>query len=156
WLALAFFVILGWTVTGALVGASIGLFDYLAAKGRGQETRGVSRKVKNGVLGGTIGGVLGGSVYLYLLSQSAKWFGPSLADAFWSPSASGFVALGLCIGLLIGLAQVLLREAWLKVEEGFRAGRELILSKPLITIGRAESCDVGLFGDPAIERQHAS
>ena len=32
----------------------------------------------------------------------------------------------------------------------------MILSKPLITIGRAESCDVGLFGDPAIERQHAS
>ena len=31
----------------------------------------------------------------------------------------------------------------------------MILSKPEITIGRAESCDIGLFGDDAIERTHA-
>jgi hypothetical protein len=154
WLDMSFFVILGWTITGTLVGASIGLFDYLAARSRREDIRGVSRKVKNGLLGGSIGGLLGGGIYLYLGEQSEKWFG-DLADAFWSPSAFGFVALGLCIGLLIGLAQVLLREAWLKVESGFRSGRELILSKPLITIGRAESCDVGLFGDPSIERRHA-
>ena len=73
----------------------------------------------------------------------------------WSPSAWGFVALGACIGLLIGLAQVILKEAWLKVEAGFRKGREVILSKPEITIGRAESCDIGLFGDPQIEKLHA-
>jgi pSer/pThr/pTyr-binding forkhead associated (FHA) protein len=42
-----------------------------------------------------------------------------------------------------------------RVEAGFRAGRELILSKAEVTIGRAESCDVGLFGDPSVERLHA-
>ena len=73
----------------------------------------------------------------------------------WTPSAAGFVALGLCIGLLIGAAQVILKEAWVKVEEGFRPGRELIVSKGEIVIGRAESCDVGLFGDNAVERTHA-
>ena len=26
---------------------------------------------------------------------------------------------------------------------------------PIITIGRAEACDIGLFGDPTIERLHA-
>lgn len=67
----------------------------------------------------------------------------------------GFVALGLCIGLLIGLAQVILKEAWIQVEAGFRAGRQMILSKPEFTIGRAESCDIGLFGDAAVERLHA-
>src|SRR5262249_60253475 len=50
--------------------------------------------------------------------------------------------------------QVILKEAWVKVEKGFRAGRELILSKPLLTIGRAESCDIGLFGDPNVEKLH--
>jgi hypothetical protein len=74
---------------------------------------------------------------------------------FWTPFAAGFIALGMCIGLLIGTAQVVLKEAWLKIESGRRAGRELILSKPAITIGRAEACDIGLFGDPAIERTHA-
>jgi pSer/pThr/pTyr-binding forkhead associated (FHA) protein len=42
-----------------------------------------------------------------------------------------------------------------KVEAGFRRGRELILAKPEMTIGRAESCDIGLFGDPTVERLHA-
>jgi pSer/pThr/pTyr-binding forkhead associated (FHA) protein len=44
---------------------------------------------------------------------------------------------------------------WLKVEAGFRAGRELRLDRPVLTIGRAESCDLGLFGDMQIEKLHA-
>src|SRR5262249_26977305 len=63
--------------------------------------------------------------------------------------------LGSCIGLMIGLAQVILKEAWLSVEEGFRSGRELLLTRAETTIGRGESCDLGLFGDNAIERLHA-
>ena len=63
--------------------------------------------------------------------------------------------LGVCIGLLIGLAQVILKEAWIKVEAGFRAGRELMLTKDETTIGRAEGCDLGLFGDNTIEKLHA-
>ena len=63
--------------------------------------------------------------------------------------------LGLCIGLLIGLAQVILKEAWLKVEAGFRPGRELMLAKAEITLGRAESCDLGLFGDSGVDKTHA-
>jgi pSer/pThr/pTyr-binding forkhead associated (FHA) protein len=65
------------------------------------------------------------------------------------------VALGLCIGLMVSLTQVILRESWLQVEAGFRAGREMLLIKPVLTIGRAEACDIGLFGDPDIERLHA-
>jgi pSer/pThr/pTyr-binding forkhead associated (FHA) protein len=40
------------------------------------------------------------------------------------------------------------------VDQGFRKGREQILAKQEITIGRAESCDIGLFGDMAVERVH--
>src|SRR6185503_4186682 len=72
-----------------------------------------------------------------------------------SRTAWGFVVLGLCIGLLIGLAQVILKEAWIRVEKGRRAGREMILSKEKTTIGRAEACDLGLFGDNQIEKFHA-
>src|SRR5262249_54388941 len=77
------------------------------------------------------------------------------SGSYWSPSATGFVVVGLCVGLLIGLARVILKEAWVRVEKGFRAGRELILSKPETLIGRAESCDIGLFGDNAVEKTHA-
>jgi pSer/pThr/pTyr-binding forkhead associated (FHA) protein len=60
----------------------------------------------------------------------------------------------MCIGLFIGLAQVILKEAWVRVEKGFRPGRELILTRPETTIGRAEGCDIGLFGDPEVEKTH--
>ena len=69
--------------------------------------------------------------------------------------AVSLVLLGACIGLMIGLAQVMLKEAWLKVEQGVRPGRELLLTKDETTIGRSEACDLGLFGDAGIDRLHA-
>jgi hypothetical protein len=151
---LAGFLLVGWSFTGLLIGAALGVFDYLSRIAAHEDGQGARKKVRNGVLGGTLGGLLGGVLYLLLQSAWTKVFHEQ-TDDFWSPSATGFVALGLCIGLLIGTAQVLLKEAWLKVETGFRKGRELILSKPEIVIGRAESCDLGLFGDASVERVHA-
>ena len=43
--------------------------------------------------------------------------------------------LGLCIGLFLGLVQVLFKEAWLTVEAGFRPGRQLILNDEVIVMG---------------------
>jgi hypothetical protein len=124
------------------------------------------RKVINGIIGGAIGGAIGGSINAFM--DNIPWFPmEATADNNFSPPttfkmampkfflALGLVILGMCIGLLIGLAQVLLKEAWVRVEQGFRAGREMILSKPDTTVGRAESCDIGLFGDNGIEKMHA-
>lgn len=155
WQQLPAFLIGGWAVTGLLIGASIGAFEAFASYLRRDRASGPVRKVFNGILGGALGGALGGLLYIQLHDAWGRYFVDRVADEFWSPSATGFVALGLCIGLLIGLAQVILKEAWLRVEAGRRAGWEMILSKPEITIGRAESCDVGLFGDNGIDRAHA-
>src|SRR5262249_1623773 len=146
---------LGWALTGLLIGASLGVFDVLARLVRGQELRGARRKVRNGLLGGTVGGLLGGVLFLYIRGAWAGVFGDRPEGDLWSPSATGFVALGLCIGLAGGLAQVTLREAGVRVAPGFRAGRELILTKPETTLGRGEACDIGLFGDARVERTHA-
>jgi hypothetical protein len=149
------FLIFGWTITGLLIGSSLGVFDILARLMRGEDLRGAQRKIFNGVLGGTLGGLLGGVLFLLLKGFWTGIFQDKPDTQLWSPSATGFVALGMCIGLLIGLAQVILKVAWVRVEAGFRPGRELILSRPEVTIGRAESCDIGLFGDAAVERLHA-
>jgi hypothetical protein len=149
------FLVLGWTFLGVLIGLSLGIFDLLACLLRGQGLRGALRKILNGLIGGLVGGALGGTLSVLLRGAWGGLFTGRDADLLWAPSASGFVALGACIGLLIGLAQVILKEAWLKVEAGFRPGREVILSKPEVTLGRAEGCDVGLFGDSAVERDHA-
>ena len=147
-------LLLGWIMTGLLIGAGVGVFDLLARVIREEDAWGAARKLIHSLIGGMVGGLLGGILYLMMAAVWNLLFRDQ-ADTFWSPSAWGFVALGLCIGLLIGLAQIILKEAWIRVESGFRSGRELILSKELLTIGRAESCDIGLFGDPGIEKLHA-
>jgi MFS family permease len=154
WLRSPWFLVIGWTLTGLLIGASMGVFDVFARLFREEELRGAVRKVVNGVIGGGLGGLLGGLLFL-LFRWIGQRTGSQDADLLWSPGATGFVALGICIGLLVGLAQVILKEAWIKVEAGFRPGRELMLEKDAMVIGRAEGSDVALFGDPLVEKTHA-
>lgn len=139
----------GWTLVGVVIGASIGIYDIGRAMLAGGGMRQAVKKTINGVIGGAVGGFVGGlfNDVLNLIDLKSKL-------PYFSVS-TGLVILGLCIGLLIALAQVFLKEAWVRVEQGFRAGREMILSKPDTTIGRAEKCDIGLFGDNQVERLHA-
>jgi hypothetical protein len=133
----------GWLLTGAMIGASVGVYDMFFS---GATMSSSLRKLFNGVLGGLIGGAIGGLPFGFLLDLTGL---PKTGVAM------GVVALGAGIGLAIGLAQVFLTEAWIRVEEGVRAGKEIMLSKETTTIGRGEACDLGLFGDNTIERLHA-
>jgi hypothetical protein len=141
-----YLVFVGWMLVGMLIGASIGFYDVIMAMRSGQDIKAAFRKSFNGILGGCIGGFIGGLPFTFLFGNQ------TLRNSSLTIS---LVILGVCIGLMIGLAQVILKEAWVKVEEGFRAGRELMLTKEETTIGRAESCDLGLFGDNAIAKLHA-
>jgi hypothetical protein len=147
-------VFVGWALTGLLIGASIGAVDVLTQLGQGRSPRGAMRKMMNGLLGGILGGVLGGCLLALIGYGLGKVLGKPPEDLL-SSSAWGFVALGTSIGLFIGLAQVIFREGWVRVVAGFRAGRELILTKDETLIGRAETCDIGLFGDTRVEPTHA-
>jgi hypothetical protein len=137
---------IGWILVGVGIGGSIGVFDLLRAVMKSGDMRMPLKKTLNGIYGGCVGGLLGGVLFGFMFPN------PYIPR---TDLAIGLVILGLCIGLLVGLAQVVLKEAWLKVAQGFRAGRELLLAKDETTIGRAESCDLGLFGDNTIERLHA-
>lgn len=147
--------VIGWILTGLLIGVALGFFDFLGGLLQGQEVRGSLNKMRNGLIGGLLGGLLGGLFVLLFWQYYKVYFKDKDEQQLFSPSGIGMTVLGICIGLLIGLAQVLLKEAWLKVEAGFRKGREMILDGGETTLGRAETCDVGLFGDPQIERIHA-
>lgn len=142
----SFLLFAGWMLAGMLIGAAVGAYDLMLAVSEKGDIRGALRKISNGVVGGLVGGLIGGLPYTFLIGNKALPL---------SSLTISLVILGMCIGLMIGLAQVILKEAWIKVEEGFRAGRELMLSKNETTIGRAEGCDLGLFGDNAIGKLHA-
>ena len=148
---LTVFLPLGWAITGLLIGVSLGVFDLLTLA----DVRPARRKILRGGLGGAAGGALGAGLFLGIKAAWGLTFHQEVVDELLSPSATGFFVLGACIGLSIGTAQVLLEDGWLRIESGFRAGRELFLEGNELTIGRAESCDVGLFGDPGVERLHA-
>jgi hypothetical protein len=150
-----FFLVLGWTITGLLIGMSIGVFEFVTARRLRRPTNGPRAKLLKGLAGGALGGLAGGSLSLLLGKAIMDMFHGQDRALYWSPTAFGFVALGLCIGLMVGLSQVLFREAWIRVQSGFRAGRELLLTRDETVIGRAEGSDIALFGDPGVERSHA-
>jgi hypothetical protein len=150
--AVALLRFVGWMVVGMFIGVCIGVYDVLRSAATGGADLPLAlRKIGNGVLGGLLGGFLGG-----LVSQALEYLTEEgILSVKRTALALGLVAVGLFVGLFIGLAQVLLKEAWVTVEKGFRAGRELILSKDETTVGRGEACDIGLFGDSQLDRLHA-
>ena len=131
-LKFTFFQILGWTMMGLAIGAVEGLYDRSP------------KKLRNGLLGGGIGGFLGGIIFNMLGATSM------------AERATGFVMLGMCIGCFIGLAQVILKEAWLTVENGFRPGRQLVLNMPEIIMGTSEKAALPFiaFGAKGVEPIH--
>jgi hypothetical protein len=126
---------LGWIVMGLGIGAVEGLTDLSL------------RKLRNGLIGGAVGGLLGGLFFTMI---------------FWtignpmSSRAVALVVLGMCIGLSVGLAQVMLREAAITVEAGFRPGRQLLLSQAETYLGTSEKAQLCFiaYGAQGVEPLH--
>jgi len=146
--------VFGWAFTGLLIGLALGAYDLIVSMMQGNPAGPALRKIRNGLIGGAVGGLLGSLLFYSVRQGLGTAFGKHPEDML-STSAMGFTALGGCIGAMIGWAQVILREAWIKIEAGFRPGRELILSKQETSIGRSEGCDIGLFGAKGVEKVHA-
>jgi hypothetical protein len=149
-LGLAVMMLIGWMCVGTLVGASIGVFDVLRGLSTG-DLSGPIKKTLNGIYGGLLGGFVGGVPFT--LMNMSPWLKEKLPHG---GLAASLVLLGICIGLMVGLAQIILKQAWLRVEEGFRPGRELLLTKEETTVGRAEGSDLILLADNTIAKRHAT
>ncbi len=145
---------IGWMLVGTFVGASIGVFDIITALTSKGDMKIPIKRTLNGVYGGLLGGIAGG-IPFGLLSALGKEEDPWAPPLPMSKLAIGLVILGLLIGVLIALAQVFLKEAWVTIESGRRAGKEMMINKDETVIGRAEGTDVGLYGEQGIEKQHA-
>lgn len=145
-------IIAGWLFTGLLIGMAISAFELLISLSNNQARSFAISKALKCMAGGAMGGLMGGGIFYSVLLLWVTWFGPGI---FWTPAAIGFSVLGICIGLFIGLAQVLIKEAWVRVENGRWKGKELILAKSVSVIGRKEGCEIALFGDRNLALEHA-
>ena len=139
----------GWIIVGVATGASIYVYGLVQSLLAGRPLGLAKQKLIKGMIGGAFGGGVGGLLFSLLDLIQVRDFLPRTSLVL------ALVVLGGAIGLFAGLAHFILKEAWIKVEAGFRPGREMVLDKMETTIGRAESCDLGLFGDNSIDRVHA-
>ena len=105
----------GWFCTGLVIGAGLGVADMLMRLIAGERVAGSFVRMRRAGLGGALGGFVGGFVYL-LLSVVCNHFLTD-TDPLWSPDALGNVALGVCVGLGVALAQALGMDARNRDEE---------------------------------------
>lgn len=133
---------IGWAVFGLLVGTAEGVSNRDA------------RKASYGAVGGLLGGLIGGSTY-ERTSLLLRGLTHNRDLSLTVGGALGLIILGACIGSLIALAEDILRRAWLKGLKGKLEGRTLTLSKALSSLGRAETCDIRIPGDPQVADHHA-
>jgi hypothetical protein len=105
------------------------------------------KKLGVGLLGGFIGGVIGGA----LLAPVAKLTGNAMLSR-----AIAFLAIGGIAGAATGLIENAAKAGWLKVIQGFIAGKQFILYRATTYIGSSPECHIYLFKDPAIGRRHAA
>ncbi len=129
---------IGWMVMGAGIGVVEGLYERSPAK------------LRNGLIGGAVGGLVGGFLFDPIFRLMAS------SSSGMSSRATAFVILGMCIGILIGLVKVVFKDAWLTVLDGYRPGRQLILSDAQTVLGRAEYAALPFMGrnDNELELVH--
>lgn len=120
--------VLGWIIMGSAIGSAIGIAEGIY--------EGSAAKIRNGVIGGALGGSVGGLLFGMMAGPGAEI----------SSRAAAFVILGVCIGALIGLTHVILKEAWLTVVDGYGAGRQLILSQTETVLGRGDHLPLPFLG----------
>lgn len=131
---------LAWAVTGAAMGLGQGI--ALRSK----------RMLLNGLLGGMIGALVGGMLFDPI---DRLLHGGTVGAGAEASRAVGFLVIGLGAGLMIGVVELLARDAWLKMLAGPLAGKEFMLFKNPTTIGSSPKADIYLFKDSEVEPTHA-
>lgn len=105
-------LVAGWLLLGALLGAAIGFYIPNLRRSRA-------------AFAGAVGGFIG---VLFFLAFTAI-AGPGLGRF------AGALILGLAIGAMVALAQVIIREAWLELDYGRHENAEVSLGEVPVTIG---------------------
>jgi len=129
------------------VARGIAWMVFGAAGGVVYGTAGMSgKKVLYGVLGGVLGAGLGGILFDPIAIATR---GGAVSRAV------GFALVGMATGIAVGLVESALKDRWLYVTAGPLAGKQFILYKPRTVMGSDQSCDIYLFKDTNILKEHA-
>lgn len=119
------------------------------------------RGLFQGAVGGLVAGVVTGTLFNPICDALASVM---LAA---HPQTTGVIEIGapgraflsvfagLTIALFIGLAERVLRSAWVRLSLGRNEGKEWAIDRPQMMIGRSETAQIPIFSDPNIAPAHA-
>jgi pSer/pThr/pTyr-binding forkhead associated (FHA) protein len=120
------------------------------------------KRMIQGAIGGAIGSAIGAGVF-DILGNMLGVFQLTLNNV--QPGQSGEIgsvpravyasSMGGFIGLFIGIVDLMSRSAWVRLHLGRNEGKEWSLDFSNTAIGRSESAQIPLFGDPNVAPTHA-
>lgn len=117
------------------------------------------KRTIQGLIGGAIGGAISGACFDPVSSVLGNAIltarGQHEGEVGIFGRALTAVLLGAMIALFIGLVERFGRSAWLRLSLGRNEGKEWSIDGPRTFIGRSESAQVPLFGDPNVGQIHA-
>ena len=116
--------------------------------------QGIALREKKVIINGAVGAVLGGLLGGFLFDPIAWVFPEADGQAVLSRGV-GFVAIGLLVGLFVGLVEGWTKTAWLYMQAGPLAGKQFVIHRDTTVLGSAPKADIYLFKDAAIEPRHA-
>ncbi len=133
---------LGRTLAWGLAGMTMGLGQGIALRSQ--------RLIAYGFIGGIVGGLLGG---LFFDPVDIILLGTDKPSAHISRLV-GLGIIGLSVGAMIGVVELLARDAWLQMTQGPLKGKEFLIFKDVMHAGSSPRSDLYLFNDPRIAEQH--
>lgn len=132
---------LAWTI----IGTAVGLGQGMALKSR--------RLLLNGLIGGILGGLIGGLLFDPI---SLVFSNPAMLSGGELSRGIGFGIIGVMVGVMIGVTDLLTRSAWLRVTAGPLRGKEFSFYQTPIRLGSSPKNEIYLFKDPRIEPVHST
>lgn len=105
-----------------------------------------------GLLGGILGGLIGG---LFFDPIDLLILGGNAPSAHISRLV-GFTVIGGTVGAMIGVVELLARDAWLRMTKGPLAGKEFLIFKDAMQIGSSPRSEIYLFNDESVAPHHAT
>lgn len=135
--------VIGRAFAWALAGLAMGLGQGIALRSK--------RLLVYGLLGGAIGGLFGGLLFdpidmIFLADEGVEANVSRLV---------GFAVIGAGVGAMIGIVELLSRDAWLQMTQGCLTGKEFLLFKDVMNVGSSPRSDIYLFNDQEVTEQHA-
>jgi len=134
----------GRSLAWCLAGMAMGLGNGIALRSK--------RLLLYGFLGGVVGALLGGLLFDPI---DMILVGGSSLSAHWSRLA-GLIFIGAGVGAMIGVVELLARNAWLRMVEGPLAGKEFLIFRDIMYVGSSPRSEIYLFNDDAVAPQHVA